>query len=437
MKRATIGGIWLSVGLLVVVAAIAVVVARANAGAEAQLDETLAALRNSGAPLTLDELARKPPPPEENAATYLRRAKESLNAIDKEISAAYENESDADQEAIDLGRPTAAYLKAVGSALDAYPKALELVQQAAACPAYDSQLNYSADTADFIEELTKQIQLNRAAIRSLDYHGTLQIADGRYDAAVDTGITMLRLCRHFDADPTILGSLVALACRGMTLAMIDLALRSGEVSEATRDRLDQELQQADVVAVYRRGLESDRAFGLEALEEIEAGKYQHPDEKLKFMWQAPAAFKQDQSGYLDYMARSIALADRPFAEIKGNPELQQALAAAGQLADLIAPATVAAQAALGRAQAYLRSVRILNSIQRYEHKHPGKEPTVAELGLPEAITTDPFNGKPLHVEKKPAGWLIYSVDQNLKDDGGKTTPPIDCGFGPLPRVHYE
>jgi len=58
---------------------------------------------------------------------------------------------------------------------------------------------------------------------------------------------------------------------------------------------------------------------------------------------------------------------------------------------------------------------------------------LAELGLPAEVTTDPFNGQPLHVVKRPNGWLLYSVDMNLKDDGGQVGQYSDSGFGPLPR----
>ena len=39
-----------------------------------RLEGQLAAIRAAGEPLTLADLARKPIPPEQNAATYLRRA---------------------------------------------------------------------------------------------------------------------------------------------------------------------------------------------------------------------------------------------------------------------------------------------------------------------------------------------------------------------------
>jgi hypothetical protein len=423
--------------LLALATAAVAVVTRVDAHAQARLDERLAALKQAGAPLTLEELARKPPLPDENAATYIRRAGESVDAIDKEVGAAYENESEADQQAIDLGRPTPAYLKAVRAALDAYPRTILLLKQASECPAYDSQLNYSAATSEFVDELLAQSQRNRAALRTLDYLVTLQIADGEYDAAVRTGIAMLRLCRLFDNEPLLVGALVAMACRGVAYADLDLALRSGDISDAVRDDLDAELDRSRMVDVYRRSLEGDRAFGLEVLKELAAGTHRATPENLAFAWQLPSGFKNDQSGYLDYMALSISLAGDTFARVKGNAELERSLAATGKLANLIAPATLAAQGALCRSLTYQRSVRVLSAIQRYEKAHPGQEPGLPDLKLPAEMTTDPFDGRPLHVVKKPGGWLIYGVDMNLKDDGGNVTPPVDCGFGPLPRVRED
>lgn len=60
---------------------------------------------------------------------------------------------------------------------------------------------------------------------------------------------------------------------------------------------------------------------------------------------------------------------------------------------------------------------------------------MAELGLPDEVGVDPFNGKPMIIKKLPQGWLVYSVGLNLKDDGGNFErgddgQPLDVGFGP-------
>ena len=52
---------------------------------DARLEAQLAAIRQAGDPLTLADLARKPIPPEQNAATYLRRAEADRAAMEKEL----------------------------------------------------------------------------------------------------------------------------------------------------------------------------------------------------------------------------------------------------------------------------------------------------------------------------------------------------------------
>ncbi|HLJ57486.1 MAG TPA: hypothetical protein VKT77_20780 [Chthonomonadaceae bacterium] len=36
---------------------------------------------------------------------------------------------------------------------------------------------------------------------------------------------------------------------------------------------------------------------------------------------------------------------------------------------------------------------------------------------------DPFTSQPLHYRRDGQGFVLYSVGQDLKDDGGNDTPP--------------
>ena len=58
------------------------------------------------------------------------------------------------------------------------------------------------------------------------------------------------------------------------------------------------------------------------------------------------------------------------------------------------------------------------------------EPKLAELGLAPNATRDPFTGKPLRLRKTADGWLVYSVGENLRDDGGHLGRYPDVGVGP-------
>ena len=81
---------------------------------------------------------------------------------------------------------------------------------------------------------------------------------------------------------------------------------------------------------------------------------------------------------------------------------------------------------------------MLNSILARQQAGQTDEPTLADLGLPTEVTTDPFNGRPLVLKKTADGWLIYSVGTNQKDDGGQVDDErIDVGLAPVPALVSE
>lgn len=418
----------LALSPVAILAIAALYVVQAGVAAQAEFDARVAALKAAGEPTSIKDLARKPPLPQENAATYLRRASDAMESIDKEYTAAYENLTPEQQEAADFDRPPAVFVASLREALNAYPEAMNLIEEAVAAPYYDSQLDYSADPAAFWDELEKQsYRVNRRAMRMLNYRASIQLADGDAEGALQTTLKMLKLCRHFDKDPTLLGGLVAIACRGVALGTADLALRAGPISEPLREELDEELARSDIPRVYRDSLLSDRAFGLDALRALQAMQLAVGADDERWFLKLAAAFANNQEKYFDYMAHAIALAGRPYADLTADARLNELVAEVDPTAKVVMPSIRGAQAAACRCVVYIRSVQILNAIQRYERDHPGKEPTVADLKLPAEVTTDPFNNQPLHVVKLPQGWSIYSVDMDLKDDGGRESPP-DSGL---------
>ena len=80
-----------------------------------------------------------------------------------------------------------------------------------------------------------------------------------------------------------------------------------------------------------------------------------------------------------------------------------------------------------RTRAMSRSLRVLNAIQARVPSGGDQVPNLADLGLPEQATIDPYNGQPLHVKKLPEGWMVYSVGHNLVDDGGIPDYKNDVG----------
>src|SRR5713226_7577974 len=88
-----------------------------------RLEERLSALRDAGEPVTLADLDRREPPAGQNAAVPLGRVRNDAVALDKEVCRITSDTKSVETEE-----------KAVRSAMDAYPRVIPLLEQAAACP---------------------------------------------------------------------------------------------------------------------------------------------------------------------------------------------------------------------------------------------------------------------------------------------------------------
>jgi len=81
--------------------------------------------------------------------------------------------------------------------------------------------------------------------------------------------------------------------------------------------------------------------------------------------------------------------------------------------------------------ARLRMMRTALAIERFRLAHgklPEKLDDLVPQFLPE-IPSDPFDDKPLRYVKRERGYMIYSVGENRKDEGGAERKP---GVSPGP-----
>lgn len=127
----------LVLGLLLVLLLIANAIFISITGS--RLEKHLAAIRAAGDPVTLADLKRPLPPPEQNAATYVSRAREAEKAFDKETDPVLGS---------DAARPYEEQMKAVRAGFAAYPGIIPLMQQAADCPDCNLDLPYDANPSD-------------------------------------------------------------------------------------------------------------------------------------------------------------------------------------------------------------------------------------------------------------------------------------------------
>ncbi len=384
---------------------------------DARLERQLAGIRASGDPVTLADLARPAIPPADNADTYLRRAEADINAVDKETDNV---ESASERPGFILSAKDQETIKA---AFAAYPNVLPLVQRAATCPDYNPGRDYNVPPQELLQKILddKEMGRFRGAGRMLRRKAVLLVAEGKRDEAVRNALSIFALARHLDRNSLRVEYLLAGALRGMAIETVNEALQTGPVSKEVRSALDAELAVQERMDGFPTTLRCERPFWLSGADTI----------PMRNFWLLARGFwnMQVSAGLAEY-PKLIALAadpgSYPDAERLCNNQEPSFVSA------LLLRPLVSAFSWVTRIRADIRALRVLNALQTHVPAGVGGTPRLSELGLPAQATTDPFNGEPLHVKRTPQGWLVYSVGENLRDDGGKLDDPHegDVGVGP-------
>jgi hypothetical protein len=395
-----------------------------------QLSGRIAAIRAAGDPASLAELAPPKIPEEQNAASQILQLRPLLDAFSKDharffetpLGKAYGNRAAGEP-------PTADQISEIRRILSKYPEIEQGLARAAACPHYASRLDFSNDTNQFISAALSQTQDMRSIWRFLDWQIMVQLAEGHLDQAVEQGLTLWRLVRFYEEEPTLMAHLVSLAGHGMTMRVLHDVFSAGPVSAELRTTLDKELTAVDSLTSLRRALVTERAFSISSFESLVAKVSPGPAMIAGILgW----PMRRMEIGVLDYYAETISLIDRPWHEAHERVDsvrgAQRKETGFGVMADLLASSVAAAYLASCRDLAMLRCLRVYNALTGFEQEHGRNAAGLEDLSLPAAATIDPFSGEPLKLRRTPQGWAVYSVGENGIDDGGDTEDQKDVGL---------
>jgi hypothetical protein len=386
-----------------------------------ELERRLVALREAHDPVQLADLARKPIPPEQNADMFLRRTASDLDAIQKELLALYPEH----------GYPTGTVAPADQERLEkvfaGYAKLMQLLEQAANCPDFDPQLDGTEPPVRFVESVIERSSKQRQVVRVARAWSALLLSKGRADDALAVQVRSLRLARHWQRQPLMIGYLVTVACEQAAMDGVNQVLQAGRVSSRARQALEAELALLDNMDGYNWALRSERAYSLTTARDIPGSG----------SWLMRGFANQLALGLIDLFDQYLEQGARLYAEVASHTRTVFAPRRGpnpyGAVVRLLEPSLAAIREPAERTRAMSRSLRVLSALQIREAKGGDRIPKLADLGLPADATIDPYSGGPLRVKKLPVGWMVYSVGRNLADDGGKLDGRTDIGAGPSSR----
>jgi hypothetical protein len=177
------------------------------------------------------------------------------------------------------------------------------------------------------------------------------------------------------------------------------------------------------------------------------GTYTPPDWMDKYLgWRERDTMRQEHAVFLPLMTRrfhevQLPPAEQVRAEQKFVAEVSQ-LPLQSRFSRLFLDYCAKEGAKIREAQAYMRCIVVALATERYRWVH-GTWPARLDIMAPAplaAVPVDPFDGGPLRCRRLDDGFVIYSIGQDLVNDGGRIdkddktfrTPDVGCHLWDVP-----
>ncbi|HVJ83214.1 MAG TPA: hypothetical protein VNC50_19265, partial [Planctomycetia bacterium] len=250
---------------------------------------------------------------------------------------------------------------------------------------------------------------------------------GKRDDAVRRALRLWRIAAKIQENEAILlALLISNAIKGVAHAEINVALRSGPIDVAVRKQIDYTLAQQEESKALARALAGEMAFFPDNARAIPGlpGFLQ--------AWPLSAIMKNDVACGMRILHEAIERSGENKVEfarfsLRAFDEVHRSARWRRLATGMLLPAYDMIHTSSRRVMTSARCVRILSALQAGGDMSLPFE----KLGLPAGVLLDPFDGLPLRRKESPDGILIYSVDQNLKDDGGEHGRHEDWGSFPV------
>jgi len=278
---------------------------------------------------------------------------------------------------------------------------------------------------------------------------------GDLNGAVDSCVAALRLTRRMGGEPSLSAFLVQGAIFSVSMGTIQRVLEDADPSPQAYQALLRELQARDIDRDFVWALQTERVWviwmcdGMRK-EVVKASRWdinnnlvnEHDDRTELSVWLTGKAnlIAQNELMMLRRLRQAITFARKgvpyDWAQIdRWEKAWEQATSKGRTIFDLGAHKVTWQPYALAAAltptlSTVFRRVATYHALQRlcetaialrlYRKEHRRYPETLQELVpkyLP-SVPTDPFDGKPLRYRREGAGFRLWSIGENMKDEGG-------------------
>lgn len=317
-------------------------------------------------------------------------------------------------------------------------KALELLHAGAAI----EHCRYPIDLSAGHEALFHDLSSLKKGTRLLSVEAIWR-AEGEPNLSVRSIVSAFGLARSLEKEPVLVSQLVRIACQGLAVSTLERLVNRADLTDAQLDELSRAVARAQASSGVSRSFVGERCMGL-AMLEMPPAQLARTLSQRSSSRDSPAennlrslaihfhryAGLTDRSTiiYLDMMEDYIEATqlppDKRHTAIEAIDARYGVLSGTYFLLDHVTAAIARVDTINLKGIAHLQTAQTALAIQRYRLA-AGKLPDMLGDLVPAYLDTvpkDPFDGNDLRYRKLEPGFVVYSVNEDLSDDGGKERP---------------
>ena len=286
--------------------------------------------------------------------------------------------------------------------------------------------------ARFIAPITSLLPLSKL----MAVHAILALEEHRSDVALSDLQTISILALGAKNDPSLIGSLVAVAMNALSGGALYHGLIMHAWSDSQLASIQSLLRRHDALADYQFAMRTEAANALGSMVYFEKRKLK---ERAQMSVWPDGWFDQNKVQTANFILQTIPLIDpishQAFPDKSGKLEdhFRHSMERWDKFApwnifySMMAPGLSDVAIKFARSQVWIDEARIACGLERYRLAH-GVYPTSLNdaANLIPNMPHDIFGGQPYHYRFNTDGtYLLYSVGWNQKDDGGQVVYKTD------------
>ncbi|MCP4259819.1 MAG: hypothetical protein GY774_20250 [Planctomycetes bacterium] len=281
------------------------------------------------------------------------------------------------------------------------------------------------------------IDIRRGA-RLLDLEAVLHSENNKSRLAAHSVTSIFGIAHSLAKEPLIVSQLVCTACKGLAVSSLERLINRAQFTDEQLVELAQTISNAEDRSALSWAIAGERCMGISifknpaSVNSASFGKKMLPAPILE-LYKAIGLADKEAIIYLDLMNDYMETIHLPIHQRQKAVDTIDAKLKATSKTYLLLHEFMPAFSRIItiniRSIAHLRTARVALAIQRYRLTTGNLPDTLANL-VPtylDVVPKDPFDGRSLRYEKLETGFVVYSIGEDGRDDGGKERLPFGKG----------